>query len=106
MPASKGIHLSRDTLQAEPVGAVREPPLRGFPGSAGILPAVDWRRCPEAGEDAGAPRVGLSRLKLVAVFHGTNLSIRRLFPKNSGRDLPLTRPSVYPLSITARRLEV
>ena len=61
-----GIHLSRDTLQAEPVGAVREPPLRGFPGSAGILPAVDWRRCPEAGEDAGAPRVGLSRLKLVA----------------------------------------
>ena len=29
-----------------------------FPGSAGILPAVDWRRCPEAGEDAGAPRVG------------------------------------------------
>ena len=30
------------------------------------MPAVDWRRCPEAGEDAGAPRVGLSRLKLVA----------------------------------------
>ena len=30
------------------------------------MPAVDWRRCPKAGEDAGAPRVGLSRLKLVA----------------------------------------
>ncbi len=41
-----GIHLSRDALQAEPVGAVREPPLRGFPSSAGILPAVDWRRMP------------------------------------------------------------
>ncbi len=42
----EGIHLSRDALQAEPVGAVREPPLRGFPSSAGILPAVDWRRMP------------------------------------------------------------
>ena len=29
------------------------------------MPAVDWHRCPGAGEDAG-PRVGLSRLKLVA----------------------------------------
>ena len=28
--------------------------------------AVDWRWCLEAGEDAGAPRVGLSRLGLVA----------------------------------------
>ncbi len=30
------------------------------------MPAVDWRRCPEAGEDASAPRVGLPRFKLVA----------------------------------------
>ncbi len=34
------------------------------------MPAVDWRRCPEASEDAGAPRVGLSRLKLVAQARG------------------------------------
>jgi len=39
---------------------------RGSLGSAGILPAVDWRRCPQAGEDAGALRVGLSHLKRVA----------------------------------------
>ena len=30
------------------------------------MPAVDWRRCPETGEDADAPRVGLSRFKWVA----------------------------------------
>ena len=31
-----------------------------------LLCFVSWHRCPGAGEDAGAPRVGLSRLKWVA----------------------------------------
>jgi len=53
-----GLHLSRDALQADYSGDSL--------GSTGILLAVDWCWRPEAGEDASAPRVGLSRLELVA----------------------------------------
>jgi hypothetical protein len=53
-----GIHLSRDALQADHRGG-----SLGAPAACRLLTGIGAL---EAGEDAGAPRVGLSRLELVA----------------------------------------
>jgi len=82
-----GLHLSRDALQADHSG--------DSPGSTSTLLAVDWRWCPEAGEDAGAPRVGLSRLKLVAKMlidypsWKSAFNLKRLFRLFSGEQCNL-----------------